>query len=177
MDRYPVDGFGILQTDSPISDTSMKKHCYTWIALSTALATFSLTALAQADAPSVSTASIAKFEADFSSALQRNDAITIDRFVSDDWRIISGDGRVITKKRFLAVVSGGELTHSAMSTLGAATIRIYGDTALATVRTQSGGAYKGIAFHTDEISTDVIVKIHGRWVCVLTQLTTVSPEP
>jgi hypothetical protein len=56
------------------------------------------------------------------------------------------------------------------------TIRLCGNMALATSHAKSGGSYKGVEFQTDEIGTDVIVKIHGRWVCVLTQLTTVAQK-
>jgi hypothetical protein len=121
------------------------------------------------------TAEISKFEQGFSAALAGNDVGALEHYVSDDWRIVSGDGVVISRARFLSVVASGDLKHEKMSSQDQ-TIRLYGDTALVTARTQSAGSYKGAAFRTDEIGTDVIVRDHGRWVCVLTQLTTVAPR-
>jgi ketosteroid isomerase-like protein len=118
-------------------------------------------------------AEILRFEEGFSSALAANDMSALQAYLADDWSIVSGDGQLISRARFLSVVASGDLKHDKMN-FQQPTIRIYGNTALATSHAQSGGSYKGVAFHTDEIGTDVIVKIHGRWLCVLTQLTTVA---
>jgi ketosteroid isomerase-like protein len=118
-------------------------------------------------------AEIQQFEERFSSALARNDVGELQNYLSDDWRIVSGDGRVIDRARFLKVIGSGDLKHSKMS-FSEPTIRVYGDTALVTSHAQSGGSYKGVDFQTDEIGTDVIVKKGGQWVCVFTQLTTIT---
>jgi Domain of unknown function (DUF4440) len=120
-------------------------------------------------------AEILKFEEGFSSALARNDLDALEHYLSKDWSIVSGDGLVITRARFLSVIASGDLKHDEMA-FHQPTIRLYGNMALATSHAKSGGSYRGIQFQTDEIGTDVIVKIHGRWVCVLTQLTTVAQK-
>jgi ketosteroid isomerase-like protein len=120
-------------------------------------------------------AEILRFEEGFSSALANNDVGALQAYLADDWSIVSGDGQLISRARFLSVISSGDLKHDKMK-FQQPTIRIYGNTALATSHAQSGGSYKGVPFHTDEIGTDVIVKIHGHWVCVLTQLTTVVKQ-
>jgi ketosteroid isomerase-like protein len=117
-------------------------------------------------------AEIIQFEQSFSSSLARNDVAALEQYLSPDWRIVSGDGQIIERKTFLKVIASGDLKHDKMS-LDQPTIRLHGDTALATSRAKSGGTYRGVAFQTDEIGTDVIVRIRGRWVCVFTQLTTV----
>jgi hypothetical protein len=118
-------------------------------------------------------AEIQQFEKRFSSALARNDVGELQIDLSDDWRIVSGDGGVIDRARFLKVIASGDLKHSQMS-FSEPSIRVYGDTALVTSHAQSGGSYKGVDFKTDEMGTDVIVKQRGRWVCVFTQLTTIT---
>jgi ketosteroid isomerase-like protein len=118
-------------------------------------------------------AEIQQFEKRFSSALARNDVGELQKYLSDDWRIVSGDGGVIDRARFLKVVASGDLKHSQMS-FSEPSIRVYGNTALVTSHAQSGGSYKGVDFQTDEIGTDVIVMKGGRWVCVFTQLTTIT---
>jgi ketosteroid isomerase-like protein len=118
-------------------------------------------------------AEIQQFEQRFSSALARNDVGELQIYLSDDWRIVSGDGGVIDRARFLKVIGSGDLKHSQMS-FSEPSIRVYGDTALVTSHAQSGGSYKGVDFKTDEMGTDVIVKKGGKWVCVFTQLTTIA---
>jgi hypothetical protein len=120
-----------------------------------------------------STADIAKFETDFSSALARNAVDELEHYLSADWKIVSGDGDIIDKKRFLKVIASGDLKHTKMTSENQ-TIRRYGNVALVTAHSISAGSYKNMPFETDEIGTDVIAKMHGHWVCVLTQLTTIS---
>jgi Domain of unknown function (DUF4440) len=129
----------------------------------------------EAAAPRDTIVQIEKFEDDFSAALARNDVVSLQQLLSEDWKIISGDGSTITKTRFFSVLSSGELKHDTM-TFDARTIRIYDNVALVTEHARSGGSYKGAAFHTDEVSTDVIVNNKGRWICVFTQLTTIVPK-
>jgi hypothetical protein len=61
-------------------------------------------------------------------------------------------------------------------TFDARSIRFYGNVALVTEHARSGGSYQGIAFHTDEVSTDVIVNTNRPWICVLTRLTAIVPK-
>lgn len=60
-------------------------------------------------------AEIQQFEQRFSSALARNDVGELQIYLSEDWRIVSGDGGVIDRARFLKVIGGGDLKHSQMS--------------------------------------------------------------
>jgi hypothetical protein len=143
-------------------------------ALLVVLSFIALVVVGQARAqPADETAEIAKFETGFSSALARNAVQDLDRYLSDDWKIVSGDGDIIDKKRFLKVIASGDLKHTKMTSENQ-TIRRYGNAAFVTTRAKSAGSYKNMPFETDEIGTDVIVKIHGHWVCVLTQLTTIA---
>jgi hypothetical protein len=120
-----------------------------------------------------STADVTEFEAGFSSALVRNAVQELEHYLSEDWKIVSGDGVIIDKNRFLKVIASGDLKHTRMTSENQ-TIRRYGNVALVTSHALSAGSYKTVSFETDEIGTDVIVKIHGHWVCVLTQLTTIA---
>jgi uncharacterized protein DUF4440 len=138
-----------------------------------AISAISLTSVAQQPRTQDSTADIAKFETDFSSALARNAVDELEGYLSADWKIVSGDGDIIDKKRFLKVIASGDLKHTKMTSENQI-IRRYGNVALATAHLMSAGSYKNMPFETDEIGTDAIAKIHGHWVCVLTQLTTVA---
>ena len=115
------------------------------------------------------------FERDMTAAVGRNDVGALEHLLAEDWTIVSGEGSIISRATFLQVMAGGDLVHQSMDPQDQ-TIRLYGDVAVVTAHIQSGGSYKGATFHADEIATDVIVKRHGHWVCVLTQLTTVASK-
>jgi ketosteroid isomerase-like protein len=107
---------------------------------------------------------------EWSSAIVKNDAEAIGRFMADDWIIIGPEGNVIDRARFLGVIKSGDLVHESMES-DDWRVRVYADTAVVTAQARSRGKYKGQAFATHERSTSVFVLKDGRWQCVLTQLT------
>jgi len=111
-----------------------------------------------------------KLEEDMAAAIVANDADEIGKYLHNDWVIIGGEGRVITKADFLAVVRSGELTHSAM-TFDDWRIRAFPDAAVATCRARATGTWQGEDFATHEISTSVYTRLEGKWFCIFTQLT------
>lgn len=108
-------------------------------------------------------------------AMVANDAEAIGSFMADDWTIVGSDGSVGDKERFLAFVRSGDLTHHTMTTEDA-NVRIYGETAVVTARGVSAGTYQGQPFHEVERASSVFVKQSGRWLCVLTHLSRISPN-
>jgi ketosteroid isomerase-like protein len=118
---------------------------------------------------------LTQLEKQFGQALIKSDTDALDRLVSDDWIVIGPDGKVIPKAAFVAVLKSGALTHSAME-LDQIRVRVYGDSAVLTGRATAVGAFQGQAFTTTERSTDVFVREHGQWRCVLTQLTTMAEK-
>jgi ketosteroid isomerase-like protein len=125
--------------------------------------------------PNAAAADVDAVEKRFAEALAKSDVGLLEQVVSDDWIIIGPEGRIITRAAFLDVVRSGVLTHSTMESDEGRT-RIYGDTAIVTARVVTSGAYRGQAFTTTERATDVFVRDHGSWKCVLTQLTTIAAE-
>jgi ketosteroid isomerase-like protein len=106
-------------------------------------------------------------------AIVSDDAARIARFMSDD-RVIMSESGIATREQFLALVSSGRLSHSAMDRVGEARIREFGDTALLTMRQTNTAHFEGRRFDADEWGTDVFVRSEGRWVCVLSQITAVA---
>jgi ketosteroid isomerase-like protein len=116
-----------------------------------------------------------ELEQNFQRAIVENDADAIGRFIADDWIIVDAEGGIIEKDKFLAVIRSGALTHNTM-TLEQPRVRVYGNTAVVTGRATSSGKYNGAGFTTLETSTDVFVRLEGRWRCVLTQLTRLAGD-
>lgn len=119
-------------------------------------------------------AELVAVEEDWARAIVSNDAERIAAFTADDWVVVSDSG-VTAAERFLAVLRSGELTHSAMVAAGVSRVRVYGDTAVVTVRVTSTAHYQGQRLDADEWTTDVFVRRAGRWLCVLTHITAAGP--
>jgi ketosteroid isomerase-like protein len=109
------------------------------------------------------------------SAIVKNDADAIGRFMLDDWVIVGPDGNMIDRATFLAVIKSADLVHESMDS-DDWRVRVYGDSALVTSQVKSKGKYKGHAFATHERSTSVFVRKDGRWQCALTQLTAITKQ-
>src|SRR5262245_25488048 len=111
-----------------------------------------------------------KLEKAFAEAIVKNDLEGIGRVVADDWIIIDPNGEIIDRTRFFEVIKSGALTHEMMESEDLR-VRVYGDSAVVTAVTRTKGKFMGQEFSTQERATDVFVKRHGRWQCVLTHLT------
>lgn len=105
--------------------------------------------------------------------LASNDAEAIDRFMADDWVIVSEHG-AMTKEKFLAMVASGDLTHETFKG-EIISVRQYGEVAVLSGRVKNSGHYKGRPFSSDEWTTDVFVKRNGTWLCVHSHITAVKP--
>jgi uncharacterized protein (TIGR02246 family) len=110
----------------------------------------------------------------WSEAIVSDDADRIGAFMADDWVIVSWSG-VTTREDFLSYVRSGVLGHSRMEGVGERRVRVYGDTAVLTVRVLSTAQYGGEDIDADEWTTDVFVRREGRWLCALTHITPVEP--
>ena len=113
--------------------------------------------------------------AEWAEAMVANDAERIGSFMSDDWVIVSDRG-VSTKEHFLGFVRSGELTHSAFEMASDARVKIYGETAVMTIRVMNMAHFGGQTFEADEWTSDVFIKRNGKWLCVLTHITPVDKE-
>ena len=101
-------------------------------------------------------------------ALRDNDPDGVERWLSDDWVVISargdvGEGKAIFPKR----IRSGLLKHTAYDT-SEARVRLYGDIALVTTKLHNVGAFGGRPFDVMERQTDVWQWKDGGWKCVLT---------
>lgn len=108
-------------------------------------------------------------------AMVGNDPSAIGAFMADDWLIVGQDGSVDGKETFLSLVASGELSHDVMETHDM-TVRLYAGTAVTVARGLSGGRFRGQAFLLEERASCVFVQDHGRWVCVLTHLSSLASE-
>lgn len=114
-----------------------------------------------------------KLGSEWAEAMVANDADQIGSFMADEWVIVSERG-VSSKDHFLNFVRSGALTHSSFEMVGDARIKVYGETAVLTVRVINTAHFGGQQFDADEWTTDVFVKLDGKWLCVLSHITPVD---
>jgi uncharacterized protein (TIGR02246 family) len=108
----------------------------------------------------------------WSEAIVSDDADRIAEYMTEDWVIVSWTG-VTARDDFLAYVRSGALGHSRMEGVGERRVRVYGDTAVLTVRVVSTAQFGGEDIDADEWTTDVFVRRDGTWRCALTHITPV----
>ncbi len=112
---------------------------------------------------------------EWAEAMISNDADRIGSFMADEWVIVSERG-VSTKEHFLSFVRSGQLTHTTFVMVGEPRVKFYGDTAVMTARVTNTAQFGGQEFDADEFTTDVLVKRDGRWLCVLSHITSANKE-
>ena len=103
-----------------------------------------------------------------------NDPEAIGRFMADDWLIVGADGNISDKTTFLEQVRSGRLSHDTMTTTNIR-VRRYGDVAVLLATGVSAGMFEGHRFREHERQSNVFVRTHGDWRCVLTHLSRLDP--
>lgn len=96
-------------------------------------------------------------------AIVANDAERIAMFMTEDWVIVSGSG-ISPREDFLSAVRTGALTHSTMEAVDEPRVKVYEDTAVATMRATNTAHYAGERFDADEWTTDVFLRRDGQWM-------------
>jgi len=106
-------------------------------------------------------------------AIVSNDADQIQGFTEPDWQLIDPAAGLIPLARFLDVVRGGSLIHSAMTLTVHSVKQIRADVAVVVVHGTNTGTWHGTPFSAREWTTDVFVRNKDRWRC---QLTAITPD-
>jgi hypothetical protein len=109
------------------------------------------------------------------SAIVANDAAAVRNLLAPEWKIIDAEGGIMSRDGFTAAIEKGELVHQSMR-LDEADSRGLGDAAIWTGRAFGSGIYRGQAFSFNERSTSVWKKENGRWICLFTQLTSITAK-
>ncbi|MEO8041316.1 MAG: nuclear transport factor 2 family protein [Acidobacteriota bacterium] len=112
---------------------------------------------------------------DWAEAMISNDAKRIGAFMADDWVLVSERG-VAGKQYFLSFVESGALTHTSFEMLDEPRLKLYGDSAVLTARVTNTALFNGERHEADEFTTDFLVKRDGRWICVLSHITSANKE-
>jgi len=113
-------------------------------------------------------------EQQFFAALIRADVKGLDSILGEDFLLIDVmTGSEITKSALLAVVGSGQLKFDAIEQLESR-LRMYGETAVVTGRTQMSGRFDERSFTASSRYTHVYVKDQSHWQLVSAQGTQIT---
>ncbi len=103
-------------------------------------------------------------------ALGRNDVAALDRIYADNYTLVNESGELTTKAPRLAAIKSGELKYESIS-FDEVNVRLYGNTAVATLRSMSKAQSKGQEIGGQFRVTLTLVKMKGRWQVVAAHVT------
>lgn len=72
---------------------------------------------------------VAKLDSEYQAAVERNDAATMDRILSDDFVLVVGSGKVYTKADLLEEARSARIVYERQDD-SERTVRVWGDTAV-----------------------------------------------
>lgn len=132
-------------------------------------AAVAMTLAARADASSAEDQkTVAALDTEYQAAVKRNDAITMDRILADDFILITGQGKSFTKADLLAEARSGDYIYERQDELEQ-TVRVWGDTAVVTALLWVKGTHKGEPFDYKLWFSDTYVRTPEGWRYVLGQ--------
>lgn len=124
---------------------------------------------ARADASSAEDQKVvAALDTEYQAAVKRNDAVTMDRILADDFILITGQGKSFTKADLLAEARSGDYIYERQDELEQ-TVRVWGDTAVVTALLWVKGTHKGEPFDYKLWFSDTYVRTPEGWRYVLGQ--------
>ena len=103
-------------------------------------------------------------------ALGRNAVAALDLIYADSYTLVNESGELTTKAPRLAAIKSGELKYESIS-FDEVNVRLYGNTAVATLRSMSKAQSKGQEIGGQFRVTLTLVKMKGRWQVVAAHVT------
>jgi ketosteroid isomerase-like protein len=121
---------------------------------------------------------VMRLEREWSDAIVKREVKVIDRILADDYTLITPEGQMVPKPKILDSFRAPPSTAFVVKTVAhdRMSVRIYGDTAVVTFRFTLKGEARGREVEAPFRHTDVFVKDHGQWRCVVRQATRVVEE-
>ena len=114
------------------------------------------------DAIEQAKAIVAALDTEYQLAVENNDVEMMDRILADDFILVLGNGKVITKEELLTLAKNKEVTYEYQEDTEQ-TVRIWGDTAVVTALLRSKGTENGKPFEHQLWFSDTYVRMPSGW--------------
>lgn len=118
---------------------------------------------------------VAALDAEYQAAVQKNDAATMDRILADDFVLVTGSGKSHDKAELLADARSGNPPYEHNDELEK-TVRVWGDTAIVTVKLWEKGVDAGKPFDHTFWFSDIYVRTAAGWKYVFGQASLSLPK-
>jgi ketosteroid isomerase-like protein len=115
-----------------------------------------------------------KYETDRAAAVVKGDIPAVEKGTADDYTFVNSNGQIMDKNQLLSAMKSGDLklTSDDVSDMK---VRIYGNTAVITGKTDVKGTIGGKDASGQDLFTRVMVKKNGAWQTVALQQTKIAP--
>jgi ketosteroid isomerase-like protein len=117
--------------------------------------------------PGVAVKAIEDIEQRLAKAWVDRDQAAIDAVLAAEWSVTDAAGHVLTKRQVMQETFGSTDRRVERMVVDEVKVRVYGDVAVATGRTQATGSYRGSSASVVLRFTDVFVWRDGRWQAVI----------
>ena len=111
---------------------------------------------------------IAALDTQYQTAVEQNDVATLDRMLSDDFVLVTGSGKVFTKRDLLDEARSGHIVYEYQRDTNQV-VRVWGDTAVITALLSAKGTDQGKPFAYRVWFSDTYVRMPAGWRYVLGQ--------
>ena len=117
---------------------------------------------------------IKSLEQERNKAILNGDAAALDRMTAEDYTFITLRGELRTKSEIVKGFQSGSFKYESRE-ISDLKVRVYGNTAVVTGRSNQKGAENGKDYSGDYRFTRVYVRKNGRWLTVALQTTLIKP--
>jgi len=119
---------------------------------------------------------VAGLDTEYQAAVKKNDAATMDRFLADDFILVTGSGKIYTKADLLNDARGGHTVYEHQEDTEQ-TVRVWGDTAIITAKLWEKGTDNEKPFDYTVWFSDTYVRTASGWRYVFGQSSLPLPKP
>jgi ketosteroid isomerase-like protein len=105
---------------------------------------------------------VARLDTEYQAAVKKNDAITMERLLADDFVLVTGSGRTYTKSDLLQEARSGRMIYERQEDT-AQKVRVWGDAAVITAKLREKGTEDGKPFDYTLWFTDIYVRTATGW--------------
>jgi len=119
---------------------------------------------------------VARLDTEYQAAVARSDAAAMDRMLSDDFLLVTGQGKTFSRSDLLAEARDGRIVYERQDD-SRQTVRVWGDTAVVTALLWATGTEDGKTFEYRVWFSDTYVRLPGGWRYVFGQSGQRLPGP
>lgn len=120
-------------------------------------------------------AMIAALDTEYQAAVKINDAVTMDRILTEDFILVTGHGKVYNKTDLLNAAKNKDAIYEYQDD-SQQTVRVWGDTAVITALLYQKGTYKGEPFEDYLWFSDMYVRTPQGWKYAFGQASLRMPD-